>query len=312
MKKNKDNSLPLVVICGPTAVGKSELALNLALRLNGEIVNADSRQIFKGMDIGTAKPSTEKRNRIPHHLLDIREPGEGFSAGEFSELADEVLTKIAGRNKIPFVVGGSGLYIKALLEGLFEGPEKDEELRRELNELREKKSLSYLYKILAKTDPESAERIDSEDTYRIIRALEVCFLTGKKMSELLAQEEKKYYRPLKIGLKTDRENLYKRIEKRVDEMLADGFVDEVKALLENGVNKDCYAFDAIGYTEAVDYLKNEISLEDLKNSMKKRTRNYAKRQITWFKKDEDIKWFSIEEKNLENKAYNYISENLNG
>ncbi|MFH1449647.1 MAG: tRNA (adenosine(37)-N6)-dimethylallyltransferase MiaA [bacterium] len=282
--------MTLVIIAGPTAVGKSEVAFEIAKELKGEIVSADSRQIYRFMNIGTAKPSSAFLDKIPHHLIDIINPDEEFSASLFKELAQEKIADISSRRKIPILTGGCGLYINVITQGLFPLSPSSKELRKKLGT---KCSLLELYQKLREVDLETALKLSPNDKFRIIRALEVYYLTGKKISRLRKEETiKNNYRSLSIGLTVDRSLLYKKINERVEKMFKDGFLEEVKGLIKMGYSEDLSSMMSLGYKQVVKHLKEEISLEEAKLSIEKETRNYAKRQVTWFKNKEKLKWFS--------------------
>jgi len=290
----------ILVILGPTASGKTKVSLEIADILKGEIISADSRQIYRFMDIGTAKPSLEERKKVPHHLIDIVNPDDYFSAADYSTKAREAVKDVLSRGKEPIVVGGSGLYLRALFKGFFKGPGKDEKVRSKLKERAERFGVDSLYNDLEKKDPEAAKKIGPHNLVRIIRALEVYELTGKKISELQKKGEypPEEYDFVKIGLELDREQLYQRIEQRVEQMIKAGLVDEVKSLKEKGYDLRFAPLKTFGYKEIFQYQNGEISLEQAKGKIKLETRHYAKRQITWFKKEEGICWLDAEKENL--------------
>lgn len=285
LRKNK-----IIFLVGPTAVGKTDIALKLAKKLRAEIISCDSMQIYKGMDIGTQKPSVADRKKIKHHMTDILRPYEEFSAADFRKRALRVINAIHKRGKIPLFVGGTGLYMKALLDGLFPSPPKNEALRKRLYKEAEKYGSGQLHEKLGKIDPAAAGKIHPNDTKKIIRALEICYTTNRTVTEMKART-----RPLSdkydvriIGLIRPREELYRRINERVEEMFQQGFLDEAKRFA--GQKLSITAKQAIGYREAFDYLNGKISLEEAKELIKKNTRRYAKRQLTWFGADKRIKW----------------------
>ena len=298
----------VLIILGPTAVGKTKIALEIADKLNGEIVSADSRQVYRYMDIGTAKPTLEEQRRAPHHLIDIINPDEKFSAAECAKRATEAIYEILRRRKKPIVVGGSGLYIRALSEGLFEGPGANVEIRKRLEREAEELGKLHLYQRLKIIDPTAARKIYPNDLKKIIRALEVYELTRKTISEL---RQKGAY-PLsevefaKAGLVLDRKELYRRIDERVDRMFVLGFVEEVKGLINMGYSLELNALDTLGYKEVFSYLQGEIDLNGAIGKMKQSTRNYAKRQLTWFRKDKEIIWFDAKDENLANKIISHL------
>lgn len=281
----------VIILLGPTCVGKTGASLLLAKELATEIISADSMQIYKHMDIGTAKPTPEERAGIRHHMLDIVEPCGHFSAGKYIEGVQGLIEGLHAKGKIPVITGGTGLYIKALTRGIFAGPSADWGLREELL-LREKETKGSLYAQLRRLDPEAASRIMPADTRRIIRALEVCLKTNTGISDMQKASTKPLpYEFIKIGLTRDRTELYELIEKRVEAMLAKGLIDEVKNLLAMSPGKT--ALQAIGYKEITSFLKGGLSLDKAAALIKQRTRNYAKRQITWFKKEEGISWLEV-------------------
>lgn len=281
----------VIILLGPTCVGKTGAAILLAKELATEIISADSMQLYRHMDIGTAKPTIEERAMIKHHMLDIVEPSDHFSAGKYIESVQGIIEDLHAKGKIPVITGGTGLYIKALTRGIFAGPSADWGLREELLSS-EKESAGSLYAKLRALDPEAASKIMPADIRRIIRALEVCLKTDSGISEM----QKNSTRPLpyafiKIGLTRNRAELYGLIEKRVDSMLEKGFIDEVKNLLTMQPGKT--ALQAIGYKEITSFLKGAVCLKDAVALIKQSTRNYAKRQITWFKKEEAISWLDV-------------------
>lgn len=284
----------LLCILGPTAVGKTELSVDLARRIDGEVISADSRQVYRYMDIGTAKPSPLQRKLVPHHIIDRIYPDESFSAADFQRLADKAIDEIKGRGKTPILVGGTGLYFRALVDGLFEGPSADEKLRERLRRQAREKGNLALYEKLRRIDPEYAAKIHPNDLVRIIRALEVYEKMGLTMSELQRQWEsgETRYRFIGLCLMRERGELYERIEKRVDRMIEMGFVDEVQRLLEMGYSRDLNSMKGIGYRELAAYLNGEITLDEAVNLIKRRTREYARRQIIWFRRDKRLVWIN--------------------
>ena len=283
----------LLVIGGPTGSGKSELALRLAEEIGGEIVNADSMQIYRGMDVGTAKPSAEEQARVPHHLLDIVSPDVNFTASDFRREAAAAIADIDSRGKKAILVGGTGLYIRALLEGLVDSPTGDPELRRQFADLPGEE----LLRRLAQVDPETAARLHANDRVRIVRALEVFTQTGRPISAFRSEHafSGSYYRCLKMAIKVERQDLYRRIDRRVERMLQEGLVDEVRALLAQGYSKEMKAMRSIGYKEITAYLAGETTLNEAVDLIKRDTRRYAKRQMTWFSKENDIYWLEYPE-----------------
>jgi tRNA dimethylallyltransferase len=288
-----DNVKPkIIIICGPTALGKTSLAIYVAGTFNGEIVGADSMQIYRYMDIGTAKPTADEQSRVAHHMIDFIDPDEHFDARRFVEMADEKIMKLYIRGVIPFVVGGTGLYIKALVNGLFKAGPPDIHVRERLQEQARIYGADSLHQRLRRYDPDTAERIHPNDSYRIIRALEVYELTGKPITAFQREHGFKdnRFRALKIGLNIDREVLYDRINHRVDAMMDSGFLDEVKRLLEMGYSENLKSMQSIGYRHLVDFIKGRCSWDETLQTLKRDTRRYAKRQLTWFKADPEIVW----------------------
>lgn len=288
-----DNPKPrLICIVGPTGVGKTGMALELAGRWGGEIVSADSMQVYRHMDIGTAKPTREEQGQIPHHLLDVVDPDEPFDASRYIGLAHKVIEDLQRQQRPVFVVGGTGLYIRALLGGLIDGPGADDALRRELKQEMTDRGKAYLYGRLQTRDPRAAERIDPHDGVRIIRALEVMELTGRSIVE--HQQEHRFadapYKALRIGLRLDREFLNDRIDRRTERMIADGFPEEVRRLLDRGWGESLKSMQSLGYRHMIDFLTGRQGLDQAVALIKRDTRRYAKRQITWFAADREIGW----------------------
>ena len=285
------NEYPAIVILGPTASGKTELAGNLASMFDGEIITCDAYQVYRGMDVGTAKATAEERAATAHHMLDLREPNEDFSAGDYQRLGREALDGIRGRARLPLIVGGTGLYLRALLDGLFEGPGRSEELRERMRRIADRRGTRSLHHALERVDPESALRIQPADRSRIIRAYEVYLLTGKPMSWWQEQPRDRLtgYRRLKLGISWPRDLLYQRIDARVDAMFACGLVDEVERLLKT-FHPDCQAFRAIGYRQVRDFVLGAGGMEEAVEETKRESRRYAKRQLTWFRADREIVW----------------------
>ena len=282
-----------IIIVGPTASGKSGLGISLAVRFNGEIVSCGALQLYRRMDIGTAKVSRADRERGPHHMLDLLDPTEEFSAGMYQYLARNALNGILERGRIPFVVGGTGFYLKALLDGLFDGPARDETVRERMRKIIDRKGPQILHRALRHVDPLSADRIKDTDGERIIRAYEIYHVSGQSMSWWQAQPRNALlgYRWLKIGIELPRTVLYERINARVEEMFRNGFAEEVRELLSLFPGSSP-AFKAIGYRQIVDYFDGKHSLETAMEDMKKESRHYAKRQMTWFHRDPEIHWIT--------------------
>jgi tRNA dimethylallyltransferase len=282
----------LIIISGPTGVGKTEAAIAAAEPLGGEIVSADAMQVYKHMDIGTAKPTQEQQQRVRHHLIDVVDPDEAFSAARFKEMAEATIRDLHQKGCPVFVVGGTGLYIKALTRGLFPVEGQDDAIREKLREEVETSGLEALYQRLRKVDPEAGERIHPNDTYRIIRALEVHQATGQPISRHQRNHsfQAAGYRTLFIGLTLERPVLYDRIDKRVDLMLAAGFLEEVRGLLDQGYPSTLKSMRSIGYRHVADYLEGRVIWDETVRLFKRDTRHYAKRQVTWFKADPDVAW----------------------
>ncbi len=296
----------LFVILGPTAVGKTEISLALAEEIGAEIISADSMQVYRGMDIGTAKPTPAERARVPHHVIDVAEPWEEFSAGRYVRLADEAIGDVTRRGKIPLVVGGTGMYIRALLEGIFEGPGADLKLREGLAET-ELKEPGALHKILKNVDLKAADRIHPSDIRRIVRALEVYEKTGKTISENQSQwrgegsGEGRYDYKI-AGLTMPRPQLYGRIDARVENMLKNGLLNEVKTLRENGCTREMPSMQALGYKQLLAYFDGELNLQATIELIKRDTRRYAKRQYTWFNAQKNVAWIDVSDVSGQNFA----------
>ncbi|MCH8035094.1 MAG: tRNA (adenosine(37)-N6)-dimethylallyltransferase MiaA [Bacteroidetes bacterium] len=284
----------VIVIIGPTCSGKSYLGLKLAQLINGEIISADSRQIYKRLNIGTAKPSSEELQKIKHHFINILNTDEDYDANKFSIDAEYVIDDIHKRKMTAMVVGGSGLYVKALIEGIVDSADKDENLRNELFAKKEKYGNEFLYNELIKVDPISAEKMLPQNWKRVIRALEVFYLTGKPIYQHHNNQNKNSkFSFYQIGLNWDREALYSRIEQRVDMMIEDGLVYEVMDILNDGYDENLNSLNTVGYKEIISYLEKEITLSRAIELIKRNTRRYAKRQLTWFRADKRIRWFNV-------------------
>lgn len=283
----------LVAIVGPTATGKSALGLDLAEEMGGEIINGDALQIYRGFDLGTAKPTLEEQNRVPHHLIDILDPRQRYSAGEFNRLARVAIEEIRSRGKLPIVVGGSGLYIRALIEGIAPIPTSDPAIRERLRERLEKEGLELLRKELEQRDPETWSRLLAGDSQRILRALEIFEVTGVTQSEWIAMNPfgASPLSAVQIGLTLPRVVLYDRIEKRAARMVELGWLDEVRSLMASGLTVDSPAFQAIGYRQLASHLQGLCSLEEALEETIRATRRFAKRQETWFRKGASVIWF---------------------
>jgi tRNA dimethylallyltransferase len=292
--KNDSALPPLVAIVGPTAAGKSALGVWLAERLGAEVVACDSTQLYRGFDIGTAKPSLSERRGIPHHLIDVLEPTEEATAGGYRELALAVLSGLRQRKRLPIFTVGTGLYLRALLEGLADVPQRSEELRERLRASAEEHPPGHLHRILQRLDFAAAQKITLRDEQKLIRAIEVCLLARKPISEVhrTGRSPLQGWRPLKIGLMPPRDQLHARIHARTAAMLEHGWLREVQGLLQSGLSENAKPFDFIGYRELRAVLRNEISLTQATEAIQQATRRYAKRQITWFRKESDVQWFT--------------------
>ncbi|MFD1447199.1 tRNA (adenosine(37)-N6)-dimethylallyltransferase MiaA [Oceanobacillus profundus] len=306
MKKN------VVAIMGPTAVGKTKLSIELAKRFNGEIISGDSMQVYKGLDIGTAKIKQAEMQGIPHHMLDIREPDEDFSAADFKELVQQYIAEITARGKLPIIVGGSGLYIQAALYDYnFSDRKRDPLLTKEMEEIVELEGIMPLYQRLEQIDPEQAKKIHPNNHRRVIRALEIYETTGMTMSEYEKnQVMESPYNPILLGLEMPRALLYERINDRVDQMIEKGLKTEVKKVYDKGY-ASCQSMKAIGYKEWISYFKGEQSLEGTVELLKRNSRRYAKRQYTWFKNKMDVTWYSVTPSTID-EDFTLIFEELAG
>ena len=293
MNMTNNELKPLVILVGPTAVGKTAASIGLAKALNGEIISGDSMQIFRGLDIGTAKITKEEMQGVPHHLIDIKEPWETFSVAEFKRLADEAIADIHDRGKMPIIVGGTGFYINSVLyEYHFGEADTDEAYRAELEQYAEAHGNEALWNILQEKDPDSAAKLHSNDTKRVIRALEVLHVTGIPASERQSTVDKQTmrYNAVYIALNMPREVLYDRINRRVDIMIQDGLEAEVRTALANGTEQDALSMTSIGYRQMIQYFNEEISFDRAVELIKRDTRHFAKRQLTWFRHDPNIQW----------------------
>lgn len=296
--------IPLIIIAGPTAVGKSDIAFDLAKRLDTEIISADSMQVYKYFDIGTAKPSHERRKEILHHLIDIINPDEDFSAGKFNEKAYEIAEVLHRKGKIPIVAGGTGLYIKALIENLGCGVKKDIEIRERLKREFKDMGEDAMYERLKKIDPVAANKIHQNDRYRIERALEVYYVTGKPLSEFHKNDREQKtddrrqnsrFNTRYFVLNMDRRLLYKRIEDRVDGMISAGLLRETENILKIGYDRNLKPFQSLGYLQMIQYLNGKSDFDSAVSEIKKETRRFAKRQLTWFRGVKDAIWINISE-----------------
>ena len=300
----------LLCLLGPTAVGKTETSIQLAQRLNAEIISVDSRQIYRQMDIGTAKPTPEEQQAAQHHLIDCVDITQPFSVADYQALVDAAITDIQNRSKQVLLVGGAGLYFRAVVDGLFEGPAAAPSFRKRLEQEASEHGVDVLHDRLRACDPESAERIHPNNVIRVIRALEVYELTGIPMPEHQQQwqPENQRYPIIAFGLAMPRDLLYRRIEQRVDIMLADGLIAEVESLLVAGYSRENFALQSFGYKELIAYLDGECTYVEAIEQLKQNTRRFAKRQMTWFRKDKRIEWIDREEVS---DVVGYIMEKIN-
>ncbi len=311
------NKNELIIIAGPTAVGKSKTSIELAKKIGGEIISADSMQVYRHMDIGTAKLSKADMEGVSHYLIDELEPTEDFNVVSFKTMADRAIAKIYANGHIPILVGGTGFYIQSVLYDIdFESEAYDIDLRHELEELMDKEGEAYMHRLLSEIDEASSLAIPKENKKRVIRAIEFYRLTGTKISEhnMLQRQKKSPYNYYFFVLNDNRQALYNRIDKRVDDMMEAGLEGEVKALLDLGLNESMTAMQGIGYRQMVSYLKGEYSLDDAIERIKSDTRHFAKRQLTWFKREKEALWYNIEEFNYDlvavaDNMYKYIREN---
>ncbi|WP_333649222.1 tRNA (adenosine(37)-N6)-dimethylallyltransferase MiaA [Candidatus Binatus sp.] len=288
--------IPVGFIVGPTGAGKSALAMVLAERLNCEIINADSRQFYRGMDLGTAKPSAQDRRRVPHHLIDVRSPDESLDVAEFAQIAGAAIEEIAARGRNPLVVGGSGLYLRVIRGGIFSGPAASAEIRDRLAKIAAERGVAELHRDLRAIDPEAANRIGVNDLYRIVRAIEVFELTGENISA--HQRRHRFadngYDTLTVGVEVERKKLYEAIDRRFDAMIAAGLVREVRGLIDAGYSPERPPLSTIGYKQIAAHLRGEIALADAIAQAKQESRRLAKRQITWFRREPEIVWLDPE------------------
>ncbi|MCU4711924.1 tRNA (adenosine(37)-N6)-dimethylallyltransferase MiaA [Bacillus cereus] len=301
----------VAVIIGPTAVGKTKLSIDLAKALNGEIISGDSMQIYRTMDIGTAKVTQAEMDGIPHYMVDIKNPEDSFSVAEFQERVRKHIREITERGKLPIIVGGTGLYIQSVLfDYQFTDDAGDVIYREQMEKLALERGVEYVHKKLQEVDPESAERIHANNVRRVIRALEIFHTTGEKMSDQIEKQEKELlYDVSLIGLTMDREMLYDRINLRVDLMMEQGLLEEVEGLYNRGI-RDCQSIQAIGYKEIYDYFENRAPLEDAVSQLKTNSRRYAKRQLTWFRNKMDVTWFDVTDGGKTSEILRYIEGKL--
>jgi tRNA dimethylallyltransferase len=301
---------PLVAIVGPTAAGKSALAVWLAERLGGEMLACDSTQLYRGFDIGTAKPSAAERRGIPHHLIDVLSSSEIATAGGYRHMAVAVLEELQRRGRLPIFTVGTGLYLRALLEGLADVPQRSEDLRERLRASSDEHPAGHLHRVLSRLDPEAARKISSADEQKLIRAIEVCLLTKKPLSEVhrTGRSPLQGWRTLKVGLTPPREALNHRIHARTDAMLASGWLEEVRALLESRMSEHAKPFDFIGYRELRDVLHGDLTIDEARSAIQQATRRYAKRQLTWFRREPGVHWLTGfgDEPNVQTEALNWL------
>ncbi len=293
LKKQSEEKMPLVILTGPTAAGKTSLSIALAKKIGGEIISADSMQVYREMNIGTAKITPEEMDGVPHHLVDIMTPDEAFNVVEFQRRAKDAMGDIISRGKIPIIVGGTGFYIQALLYDIdFSRHEEEEEYRQELYELSQTKGKEYLHGLLREVDPEYAESVHYNNVKKVIRALEYYKETGEKLSAHNEEQQKKEspYRFAYFVLNHERSILYDRINRRVDLMMEEGLEEEVRALVDKGYTKDLVSMQGLGYKEFFDYFEGQASLESVVDKIKMETRRFAKRQLTWFRREKEVIW----------------------
>lgn len=303
----------LVVIIGPTAVGKTALSLELAEEFDGEIISGDSMQVYRGMDIGTAKAEPHELARVPHHLIDIISPAEEYSVAIFQDSATRLITEINQRGRLPFLVGGTGLYIEAVTHRFqFAESAHDQELRERLQRLADTEGVEALHARLAAVDPITAERLHPNDVRRVIRALEIYETTGYTMADYQHRAKQSPYDLLMIGLTMERGLLYERINQRVDQMIEAGLVEEVRSLLDQGYDASLVSMQGLGYKELIPYLYGEITLEKAINDIKQRTRHFAKRQLSWFRRMEEVHWFDLTDPASRPKTLQSIKQILAG
>lgn len=301
----------VVIIAGPTAVGKTNISIKLAKKIDGEIISADSMQVYRGMNIGTAKIRNEETEGIPHHLIDILDPSEEFNVVSFAKLSKQLIRDINERGHIPIVVGGTGFYIQAMLYDIdFTDNDDDMSYRTELTKIAEKEGNEYLHDMLKKVDPESAEAIHPNNVKRVIRALEFYKKSNMCISKHNAEQKQNEspYRYKYFALTDERDVIYDRIDRRVDKMISDGLIDEVKRLLDKGIDRKCISMQGLGYKETVQYIMNEVTFDESVDMLKKGTRHFAKRQITWLKRERDVIWLDKHEKSEDELLFEMLSE----
>jgi tRNA dimethylallyltransferase len=306
-------SKKIIAIAGPTASGKTALAVELAKRVSGEVISCDSMQVYRGMNIGTAKPDEAEKCGVPHYMIDIIEPSQKFSAKDFAEMARWCIDDVLDRGKVPILAGGTGLYMDSVLNNIgFVEFEDRPELKLKLQKMVEEKGAEALHKLLAEKDPEAAEKIHPNNVRRVIRALEVCEATGKTFTQVNAESLREpLYDAFILGIETDRSVLYDRIDRRVDVMMQKGLLDEVKALQAAGIGRNTTAMQAIGYKELLDFVEGRASLADAVDKIKQESRRYAKRQLTWFRRNENINWIRLDEDGAIDNVFQMCFEFLN-
>jgi len=304
---------PVVAIAGPTGAGKSELALRVAEEFGGEVVNCDSLQIYRYFDIGTAKLAPAEMRCVPHHLIDILDPDQIFTAGEYARLGRAALAAISSRGRLPVVAGGTGFYLRALFEGLFPGPARDTALRQRLA-ARERRRCGSLHRLLRRFDTAAAVRIHPHDVPKVMRALEVCLLARRPVTEMFREGRDRLvgFSTLKMGLAPDRDELYRRLDERCRRMFESGLVEEVQAILDRGFSAEAKPFEAHGYRQAVQMLRGELNAKEALFYAQRNTRNYAKRQMTWFRKELDLEWLAGfgDEPHIQDRAFARVREFL--
>jgi len=308
------SGLPLVAVVGPTASGKSALGVWLAEQFGGEVLACDSTQLYRGFDIGTAKPTLAERRGITHHLMDALSPDEAATAGGYRERALAVLADLRARKKLPVVTVGTGLYLRALLEGLADVPQRSEELREKLSESAKEHAAGHLQRVLKRLDPETAGKIAAADEQKLIRAIEVCLLARRPFSEVHREGRTPLegWRAIKIGLMPPRDALYERIHARTETMLASGWAEEVRGLMHSGLSEDAKPFDFIGYREIRTVVRNDMKLDEARSAIQQATRRYAKRQLTWFRKEPGVQWLAGfgDDVRIQSEAAKLLEENL--
>src|SRR5690242_10410497 len=316
----------LVVIVGPTASGKTALSLALAEQFGGEIVSCDSVAVYREFEIGTAKPNPEERKRVPHHLIDVAGPSEEFTAGDYARMARQAIVEVHQRRRLPIVVGGTGLYLRALIEGLFEGPQRSEQLRIRLRRKADQRTVAHLHRVLERLDPEAASKIHPNDTPKLVRAIEVCLLAGERLTAMWdkGREPLTGFRICRIGLDPPRNDLYARINKRCAAMFESGLIEETRRLLSAYQSPEFASTDdprpvaralgSLGYKQAVQLLRGELSDQIAVLEAQQGHRNYAKRQLTWFRREPDVKWFSWfgDDPQLQQKVSELVKEQQHG